>query len=229
VASLLESSSPQQSASGVTSEAYTFSTNPAVGNKVIVGATNWGTSGPPAVSSVTDNYGNTYTKRADDLSSQTRVTLWDCDVATTGASFTVTVTYAATSDESCTFQLWSGLGAYDTSATGHAGDGFLTSISTASTGTLATSKEVLISVFGAATGNSSSGITAPSGYTLDGIEQNSSAFIGHGMAHQSVSSNAAVSATWNFSTTTSGGNGAAIVAAYIDPVPNSAVTAWIRA
>jgi len=70
----------------------TFATPPTIGNGIVVPVNIWNVT----VSTVTDNYGNTYTRAAQKLGTPTSE-IWYCSAITaTGASFTITVTLSTT-------------------------------------------------------------------------------------------------------------------------------------
>lgn len=185
-------------------------TGVSVGDWIVVGAVNF-TAGGAASVTVGDNAGNNYLggpgtggSVAQVVQGQVRTSQWMAEVTSApSGNLTVQLTFGAASDYSFNVQRWSGIlsGASIDKAATITATGTQTSLTVGPTATLAQADEVVFTTFGAATGSSASGITAPSGYTGDAFEQNSSAFIGMGTAHKVVASTSAVSAAWTFGAT----------------------------
>jgi hypothetical protein len=183
-----------------------FGSNPTIGNKLIAVVTSWASTGGSSTSVVvTDNKGNTWTKR-DEFSgvspgnSWNIVSIWECTVATTGAGFTVTSTSTGGAgngqDHTISITEFSGLGAYDKGATGSANT--QTSLTVGPTGTLASANSLAVaSINYESSGNG----VIPTGWTNIEVD-NSNNFQNRETDYQILSSNAAVSITWSGISTT---------------------------
>ncbi len=77
----------------ITSTTGTFRNTPTAGNMVAVLVGGWD-SGGFTISSLTDNQGNTYTKRAEPASSvnSSRCSIWTCENIAASGTFTITIT-----------------------------------------------------------------------------------------------------------------------------------------
>jgi trimeric autotransporter adhesin len=186
-----------QTASGAVSLTTTlgvaFASAVTVGNTLI--AAFWGFDGTTGGTfTVTDNKGNTWTKRQENIQPGSAATsIWDCVVTTGGAGLTVTVTALhSTVDLELSILEVAGLGAFDKSA------GFSNSVASPAvvgpTAALASASELVVAVMSTA----SSGVSAATaGYTnirLDAAGANTP-----GSAdYKIVSSSSPVSASWAF-------------------------------
>lgn len=170
----------------------------------------WGSGAAPTSITAADNGtggGNVYALAAvgsTNTTDRTRVAILIAPITVAATITTVTSRdaggVATSTDHSVCFMEFSGLASatpYDTGAAFATAASSATSTSAGPTATLAQADELVISAFGGATGSASSAITAPTGFTQQGVENNSSSFIGMGAAWANVASTAAITAAWS--------------------------------
>lgn len=218
MAATLVQNSGKRSTGGTTSEAWTWVSAPTVGNKVLVTGVSW-TSGGSGTMSCTDNASppNTYTQVATRASgTTTRSSVFEATIVNVPTITTVSMSSAA--DHSMTFGEWSGLASgasFDQSATASSFPtaGGATTLSVGPTATLSQAAELVISLFGGALNTSNALITAPTGFTLLGAEQDSHTFIAMGASYEVVASTAALTVAQPFTSIADPANDAAGVVA----------------
>jgi hypothetical protein len=180
-------------ATGVASRTSVLSSNPAVGNKIICYAAIW-VSGVRTIS-VADNYSNTWTRRAQrDSSGFESCEIWECDVASTGATFTVTVTSSdGSSDLSVLAVEYSGVDTFDKTANAYtiAADAFA---AVGPTATLSQADELVCACV--SHGSDPTPGAATTGYTNRVLNADGTAIIGLIADDKVVSATTAVSANW---------------------------------
>ena len=184
----------------------TFAAQPAAGNTIVVGDVCYGPSGCP-ISSVTDNFGNTYSKigptatYGGPTANITNVVLYCATGIATGGSFTVTVAQGNSSggDSNLYIAEYSGASCnVDQSASGSLTGGTATTLlQTASTPTTTNASDLLVAVGGASTGGTA---TAGTAFTL---RQNGSGVAEYGgFEDRVVSATGAYSGSMTLSSTT---------------------------
>lgn len=186
---------------GVSSVTSVFSANPAVGSKIIVTVAMWN-SVAGVTGSVADNYSNTYTQRSFIANTDNgRLEIWEADVTTTGATFTVTLTASLSSSEmNCVALEYSGVGSFDLQATNNVAAGG-TSISVGPTANLANDESLAVTL-ATELGNSNAAYQAPSTFTTIIIQNDSSTVYSYGSAYQITQSAVPLNPTWTMTNQT---------------------------
>ena len=191
---------------------HTWSTAPVVGNTITVEVMTW-TYGADTSHTVSDDAGNVYTQDASALLNVARVSVFSAVVASVPTN--TTITHSSSGGNSASFSEWSGVAAFDTSATANTDAPPATSFPVGPTGTLAQPDELVISAFGFNSGSGACGIATPLGYTPLAYEQDSNSYIGFGAGYLLTSDTAALSAAWTVTATSSVSNsGARCIATY---------------
>ena len=211
---------------GQTSNA-SFGALPSVGNTIIVGVSSYFAGQNNGAMGYSDNQGNSYSSGGADIQVGSGPTdddesacIGSAAVGTSAGTFTVTVDASGTTN---TFYTWmavefSGLAssAFDKSSSNSEAGGS-TTIGTGTTPTLSQAEELVVSVCALNTGVNHTSVTA-SGYTALWDEPDGTSFAVGGMAYKTVSSTSGVSATWNWTTNSSTGEGA-VIATYLGGTP----------
>ena len=181
---------------GITS--LTFNSSTTTGNKIVVahakyGGTNIGTT------DITDNKGNTYTRRVVNNSIAAKTAIWESqDSPTMGATHQISVT--GTDNNLAIFEL-SGLAAtpFDGSAT-NANGANSTPADTGNTATLAQAAEEVIAVACIDSGAITVTESAGQNWTTVLEEENGASFLVYSALHKTVAATTALSATWALGT-----------------------------
>lgn len=202
--------STQGSCASAASCTTSFASLPAAGAPIIVAISCYTASADCAVSSVTDNQGNSYTQATcftNDTGVGNNQACLYYDESTTSPSGTFTVTANAASGSS--FELiaieYSGIltpTPVDVTKTAKNTTG---TADTGASGSTTQADEVSICVASVAANNTNIAITTPTGYTRRGVAQNAQATIGLEFSDKILSSTGAQQCAWSHSTTSMDG------------------------
>lgn len=191
---VVQTSSEGRVSSG--SATASFASTPTVGNKIVATVAMWNGSGAPS-GTVTDNKGNTWTRRATRSQGLTTVEIWEAPITVTGSSFSMSCAPSIAGSEinliGCEY---SGLGAYDQNVVG-GGTAATTSLAL-TTGTLAAAESLLASVISADSGTSNAGWTVPTSFTQVGAQQSSNVILAYASARRVVTGTGAQTSTWTY-------------------------------
>jgi len=197
-----------------TTAAVIFNSTPVVGNAALVSINLKGVS--PTVSTVTDNYSNVYVKVTGLGYAGGDAELWWCSyIATSGATFTVTVTPSISSSYIVSLMEVAGLLGIDqtNTATGTAGGSSPISITNGTVNSVATDLVVAVNQFGVGYSTGATNTQTPPGnngvsgvfstWSFYDTSVTNAAVFGLSSGYKIVTAIETSSAAWTFSTITS--------------------------
>lgn len=172
---------PQVSFTNVSSTSVTLTATPVVGNKLFVLICNWLDVPGPANPTVTDTNSNSWAKRADAASNEERVTVWECDVATTGAGFQIDIAF----DQAGTYGVFfvvemAGMttgDSFDQQVSAQANAASTTTMTTSGLARRGQDYEVAFAMLACTTQLAASNVLPPKGWDVLGVENNSPAIL----------------------------------------------------